>query len=99
VWLVRLKDAKSEDEDKVFALKILRKVDGTLDVVVLRPSKLMPCLSHPPQASRTRPQRAQRPRQGRGTPLHNDHGRELPIARIAVHGGAQLALEERRVGG
>jgi hypothetical protein len=28
VWLVRLKDAKAEDEDKVFALKILRKVDG-----------------------------------------------------------------------
>ncbi|OAK99411.1 Pkinase-domain-containing protein [Phaeosphaeriaceae sp. SRC1lsM3a] len=27
VWLVRLKDATSEDEDKVFALKILRKVD------------------------------------------------------------------------
>jgi hypothetical protein len=25
---VRLKDAKAEDEDKVFALKILRKVDG-----------------------------------------------------------------------
>jgi hypothetical protein len=29
VWLVRLKDAKAADEDKVFALKILRKVDGT----------------------------------------------------------------------
>lgn len=28
MWLVRLKDAKAEDEDKVFALKILRKVDG-----------------------------------------------------------------------
>ncbi|KAI8931361.1 hypothetical protein NX059_012536 [Plenodomus lindquistii] len=27
VWLVRLKDAKKGDEDKVFALKILRKVD------------------------------------------------------------------------
>ncbi|KAH6448648.1 hypothetical protein HBI59_086480 [Parastagonospora nodorum] len=27
VWLVRLKHAKAEDEDKVFALKILRKVD------------------------------------------------------------------------
>jgi hypothetical protein len=25
---VRLKDAKGGDEDKVFALKILRKVDG-----------------------------------------------------------------------
>jgi hypothetical protein len=29
VWLVRLKDAKAGDEHKVFALKILRKVDGT----------------------------------------------------------------------
>jgi hypothetical protein len=29
VWLVRLKDAKAGDENKVFALKILRKVDGT----------------------------------------------------------------------
>lgn len=28
VWLVRLKDAKPGDENKVFALKILRKVDG-----------------------------------------------------------------------
>jgi hypothetical protein len=28
VWLVRLKDARGGDEDKVFALKILRKVDG-----------------------------------------------------------------------
>ncbi|KAJ4375987.1 cytochrome c oxidase subunit 1 [Neocucurbitaria cava] len=27
VWLVRLQDAKKEDENKVFALKILRKVD------------------------------------------------------------------------
>jgi len=27
VWLVRLKNARPEDEDKVFALKILRKVD------------------------------------------------------------------------
>ncbi|KAF1919386.1 kinase-like domain-containing protein [Ampelomyces quisqualis] len=27
VWLVRLKDATSQDQDKVFALKILRKVD------------------------------------------------------------------------
>jgi hypothetical protein len=26
---VRLRDAKQGDEDKVFALKILRKVDGT----------------------------------------------------------------------
>lgn len=29
MWLVRLKDAKAGDENKVFALKILRKVDGT----------------------------------------------------------------------
>jgi hypothetical protein len=29
VWLVRLKDARPGDENKVFALKILRKVDGT----------------------------------------------------------------------
>jgi protein kinase A len=28
VWLVRLKDASKDDYDKVFALKILRKVDG-----------------------------------------------------------------------
>jgi protein kinase A len=28
VWLVRLKDAQGGDADKVFALKILRKVDG-----------------------------------------------------------------------
>jgi hypothetical protein len=56
VWLVRLKDAKSKDEDKVFALKILRKVDGTRKGVDMRPSKLMPCLSDPPQAGRTRPQ-------------------------------------------
>lgn len=28
VWLVRLKDADKGDEDKVFALKILRKTDG-----------------------------------------------------------------------
>lgn len=31
VWLVRLKDAQAGDEDKVFALKILRKVDGTAE--------------------------------------------------------------------
>jgi hypothetical protein len=30
VWLVRLKDADHGDENKVFALKILRKVDGTV---------------------------------------------------------------------
>jgi protein kinase A len=29
VWLVRLKGASGVDENKVFALKILRKVDGT----------------------------------------------------------------------
>jgi hypothetical protein len=29
VWLVRLSDAREADRDKVFALKILRKVDGT----------------------------------------------------------------------
>lgn len=28
VWLVRLKGASGGDENKVFALKILRKVDG-----------------------------------------------------------------------
>ena len=28
VWLVRLKGATNGDENKVFALKILRKVDG-----------------------------------------------------------------------
>lgn len=45
VWLVRLKDAQSGDENKVFALKILRKVDG-----MLRPVRLL--LNHhsqPPQ--------------------------------------------------
>jgi len=30
VWLVRLANAKKGDEDKVFALKILRKTDGNL---------------------------------------------------------------------
>lgn len=29
VWLVRLKNVRNGDENKVFALKILRKVDGT----------------------------------------------------------------------
>jgi hypothetical protein len=29
VWLVRLKDVQGQDDDKVFALKILRKTDGT----------------------------------------------------------------------
>jgi hypothetical protein len=28
VWLVRLANARPEDRDKVFALKVLRKVDG-----------------------------------------------------------------------
>jgi hypothetical protein len=28
VWLVRLKNVRNGDENKVFALKILRKVDG-----------------------------------------------------------------------
>lgn len=28
VWLVRVKNARNGDESKVFALKILRKVDG-----------------------------------------------------------------------
>lgn len=28
VWLVRLRDARDGDENTVFALKILRKVDG-----------------------------------------------------------------------
>lgn len=28
VWLVRMKDAPNGDKNKVFALKILRKVDG-----------------------------------------------------------------------
>jgi hypothetical protein len=40
VWLVRLKDAKPGDENKVFALKILRKVDGMrppLSTVILQP--------------------------------------------------------------
>jgi hypothetical protein len=31
VWLVRLKGATNGDENKVFALKILRKVDGRDD--------------------------------------------------------------------
>lgn len=30
VWLVRLADPRPEDRDKVFALKVLRKVDGIL---------------------------------------------------------------------
>lgn len=29
VWLVQLKDSREKDANKVFALKILRKVDGT----------------------------------------------------------------------
>ncbi len=28
VWLVRLADPAEEDRDKVFALKVLRKVEG-----------------------------------------------------------------------
>ena len=36
---MRLKDAKTEDEDKVFALKILRKVDGmqVLEAAIVAP--------------------------------------------------------------
>ena len=30
VWLVRLANPRPEDRDKVFALKVLRKVDGIL---------------------------------------------------------------------
>jgi protein kinase A len=52
VWLVRLKDAQQSDADKVFALKILRKVDGkeakhAVGAVTDKPSD-------PPQASRAR---------------------------------------------
>ena len=48
VWLVRLKDAQAGDENKVFALKILRKVDGMLVPCHLR---LPSCSSNPPQSS------------------------------------------------
>jgi hypothetical protein len=32
VWLVKLAWPQEGDEEKVFALKVLRKVDGTLDL-------------------------------------------------------------------
>jgi len=32
VWLVRLANSKPEDESRVYALKVLRKVDGTRDI-------------------------------------------------------------------
>jgi hypothetical protein len=38
---VRLKDAKNGDQDKVFALKILRKVDGMEHLEVAHAAPLM----------------------------------------------------------
>lgn len=45
VWLVRLKDAKEEDQNKVFALKILRKVDGMRPPLICASSRLLMSMS------------------------------------------------------
>lgn len=85
VWLVRLKGAPQADADKVFALKILRKVDGKEAEHSVAASTDKP--SDPPQASRARSKRAQCPRQGRRTPLHYHNGRQLPVHGLVIHGG------------
>ena len=43
VWLVRLRNAPDGDGDKVFALKILRKVDG---MYLCAPSALQPAATN-----------------------------------------------------
>jgi serine/threonine protein kinase len=91
VWLTNLVTNKKEDQDKVFALKILRKTDGTWSCFV-RTWKIHSdeSCSYPPEASRTRSQRAQCPSRRGRTSLHHNNGRQFPRPRFPLHAGKLL---------
>lgn len=57
VWLARVANPREEDKDKVFALKVLRKVDSKCAAsCLLEPADDCTTYSHQVEASRTHPQ-------------------------------------------
>jgi len=91
VWLVRLMNAKKGDEDKVFALKILRKTDGNLiSCLLFMPINYladpMPS-SDTAQASRACPKRTERLGRRRWSPLHYYPSGELSRLRLSIYAG------------
>ncbi|KAK5010369.1 hypothetical protein LTR28_010288 [Elasticomyces elasticus] len=74
VWLARLKKPRSGDANKVFALKVLRKVDGEDDAhAEVQQIRSYGC-SHPAEASRAHSQRTQCACGSCWTPFHHDAG-------------------------
>lgn len=77
VWLVRLARPKDGDDGSVYALKVLRKVDGMESKGFLAGSYADSVISHSTEASGTCPQRAKRAQRSCWLPIHYHYGRQL----------------------
>ena len=92
MWLARLKDAGDGDKEKVYALKILRKVDGmrcsgSMLVSVGQAASKADTPSDPAEAGRACAQRAERAGRRRRSPLYHDHASELPGPGLTLYAG------------